>query len=259
MSIALIVRIDCHRRIPQHGLRTGCGKLQKLRFTGCSVLLSQRILNMPQMSRLLLILHLRIGNGSIADRAPVDNLCPFIDPAFFMHLAEHFGHGLITALIHCKALSVPVTGGTHFFKLFDNPAAVLSSPVPGTLKKLLPAQIMFINPLFFQGLYNFYFRGNAGMVRPRLPERVVALHPLITDQNILHRIIERMSHMELPRDIGGRDHNCERFLCFIRLRMEIFFFQPSCVDPVLNALGIIGLCQLFPCCPAHTVFLLISG
>ena len=64
------------------------------------------------------------------------------------------------------------------------------------------------------------------MVRSRLPESVITLHPFETNQNVLHRIIERMSHMKLPRNIRRRNHNGERFLRLIHLRMEIFLLHP---------------------------------
>ena len=73
MAVPLILRMDCHRRISQHGLRPGGGESQKLRIRGSTVLPHNRVLDMPQMSRLLLINHLRIGNRSVAHRAPVDD------------------------------------------------------------------------------------------------------------------------------------------------------------------------------------------
>ena len=57
----------------------------------------------------------------------------FLDVAFFVHLHEHFGHSLVTALIHGETLSVPVTGRTQLFKLFDNTSAVFLLPLPGSL------------------------------------------------------------------------------------------------------------------------------
>ena len=177
---------------------------------------------MPEMPRLLLVFHFRIGDGRIADRTPVDDLCALVDPALFMHLAEYFRNGFITALVHRETFPVPVTGRAQFFELWNDPAAVLPSPVPGALQKFLPAQIMLVDALFFQRLNNLYLRGNAGMVRARLPQRIIALHPLIADQDILHRIVQCMSHMKLSGDIGGRNHDRERFLCMIHFRMKVF-------------------------------------
>ena len=111
--IARILRVHGHCRISQHGLRTGGGELQELRFAGLSVLIRQRIFDVPEMACLLLIHHLRVGNGGVADRTPVDDPAALVDPALFMHLAEHFRNGLIAALVHGEALSVPVAGGAQ--------------------------------------------------------------------------------------------------------------------------------------------------
>ena len=66
---------------------------------------------MPEMSRLLLVFYLGIGNGGITYGAPVDNAGAFVNPAFFVHFAENFGDGFVTALVHGETLTVPVTGG----------------------------------------------------------------------------------------------------------------------------------------------------
>ena len=108
--ITVIIRVYGNCGITQHGFRTcGC-ELDKLRCAYASIVLNQRILNVPEMACLLLILYLGIGNGGITYRTPVDNTAALVNPALFMHLAEHFGNGLVTALIHGETFSVPVTG-----------------------------------------------------------------------------------------------------------------------------------------------------
>ncbi len=62
MPVTLILGMDCHRGIAQHGLRTGGGKSQEFRGAGGAVIVHHRIFDVPQMPCLLLILHLRIGN-----------------------------------------------------------------------------------------------------------------------------------------------------------------------------------------------------
>ncbi len=86
---------------------------------------------MPEMARLLLVLHFRIGNGRITYRTPVDDPAALVDPAFLVHLAEYFGNGLVAALIHGKSLPVPVAGRPHLFQLVDDPPAVFLLPFPG--------------------------------------------------------------------------------------------------------------------------------
>ena len=112
VCITLIVRINCNGCIAEHCLRTCRCEFQKLSRRRLSVLINEWIFDMPEMSGLIFILNLCIGNGCITNRTPVDNTGALINPAFFMHLTKHFGYGFVTAFIHCKTLSVPVTAGT---------------------------------------------------------------------------------------------------------------------------------------------------
>ena len=103
---------------------------------------------MPQMTGLLLILHLRIRNGCTADRTPVHNPGSLVNIAFFVHTDKGFLHRPVAALIHGKAFSFPITGRTQFFQLFDNGAAILALPLPGSLQKLLSSQFLLGRSFF---------------------------------------------------------------------------------------------------------------
>ena len=54
-----------------------------------------------------------------------------------------------------------------------------------------------------------------------------------------------MAHMELPRNVRRRHHNCERLLAFVRLRAKIAPLLPFLIETILNPLGIVSFCQLF--------------
>ena len=199
---------------------------------------------MPEMPCLFFIDHFRIGNGSPAHRAPVSDPVALIDPSLFMHLAEHFRHSAVTSLIHRETLPIPVAGGAQLFELIDDAPAILFFPLPCLFQKAFPAQVVLIDSLFFQVFDDLDFRGDAGMIRARLPESVISLHPFETDQDILHGVIQRVSHMQLPRDIRRGDHDGKRFPGIIHLRVKIFPFQPSLIDFVLDPMRIVGFRHL---------------
>ncbi len=83
------------------------------------------------------------------------------------------------------------------------------------------------------------------MIRSGLPKGIVTLHPFVPDQNILHRIVKRMPHMKLPRDIRRRHHNRKRFFAFVRFRAEIAVFFPLLIESFFNSLWIVRFCQFF--------------
>ena len=87
------------------------------------------------------------------------------------------------------------------------------------------------------------------MVGARLPERVVPLHSFIADQDILHGIVQRMSHMQLSRNIRRRDNDGKRFLRLVHLGVEIILVHPLLIQSVLQPLRVVGLCQFL----AHVV------
>ena len=73
-----------------------------------------------------------------------------------------------------------------------------------------------------------------------LPQCIVALHSLITDQDILHGVVQCMTHVELSGDIWGRDHDSEGSLTVIYLRMKILFVKPLLIQSVFYAVWVIG-------------------
>ena len=167
--ISVIFGIYRYCSITQHGFGScGC-EFQETGSTDASVFFDHRILNVPEVACLLLIFYFRIGNGSITYRTPVDDTASLVNPTLFMHLAENFGYGLVTAFIHGKTFSVPVTGGTQFFQLADNTSAVLSLPVPGSLKESVSSKIFFADAFFLHLFDNLNFCRNTGMVCSRLP------------------------------------------------------------------------------------------
>ena len=124
---------------------------------------------MPEMADLFYMFYLCIGNRCLADRTPVDDSGTFVNIAFLMQLAENFFYSLGTAFIHCKTLSVPVSGRTQFLQLFDNTAAIFFLPFPCFLKETFTSEFFFADAFFFHLIDDLDLSCNAGMVCTRLP------------------------------------------------------------------------------------------
>ena len=67
------------------------------------------------------------------------------------------------------------------------------------------------------------------MVGSRLPQCFVSLHPLETDQDILHSLIQCMAHMQLSCYVWRRHNNGKWFLRFVYFCMKIAAVQPFLV------------------------------
>ena len=100
---------------------------------------------------------------------------------------------------------------------------------------------MFVDAFFLQLLDDLDLGSDTCMVGTGLPQCIVALHSLITDQDILHGVVQCMPHVELSGDIWGRDHDSEGSLTMIYLRMKILFVKPLLIQSVFYATGVIGL------------------
>ena len=246
--VPLVFRMDSNCRITEHRLGTRRREFQKCRLGHRAVLFDQRIFDMPEMTRLFLVLDLSIGDGGVADRTPVDDPAPLVDPSLFVHLHEDFRDCLIASLVHGEALAVPVTGRTELFELIDDPSSVFFSPVPAVLEEFFASQVLLADPLLLEIVDDLDFRRNGGVISAGLPERIIALHAFPTDQYILHGIVQRVAHVELAGNVRRRDHDGKRRFRVVHFCMEVFLFLPVFIDPVLNSLRIIGFGEHLPHC-----------
>ena len=64
------------------------------------------------------------------------------------------------------------------------------------------------------------------MVCSRNPQRIVPLHSLVTDQNILQSIVKRMSHMQLTGNIRRRHYDGKWFSVSVYFCMEVTVLTP---------------------------------
>ena len=125
-------------------------------------------------------------------------------------------------------------------------------PVPDALEKLLAPEIIAGEVLILaQLLLDLDLRGNAGMVGAGDPQRAEALHPLVADENVLERLVQRVPHVELPRDVRGRNDDRERRLAVVHIGGKIALVAPILIDSVLKFARGIGLCEF-----AFHIFLL---
>ena len=81
------------------------------------------------------------------------------------------------------------------------------------------------------------------MVRSGLPQRIITLHPLEADQDILHSLVQGMAHVELSGNVRRRDHDGEGSFAVVHLGVKIILVQPALIDGILHTLRIIGFCH----------------
>ena len=235
LRITLVSRIYRHAGIAEHGLRTGGGNLH------IPVLTLYLIADMPQMACLGLMLHLNVGNGGVAVRAPVGNACPLIDKPLLIQADKNLPDSPGAALVHGETLPVPIQRGTQGTQLAHDAAAELFLPLPYTLQELLPAQLVAVGAFLPESPLHLGLGSDTGMVAARHPQGIVALHAAPANQDVLQGIVQGMPHVQLAGYIWWRNHDAIRLLFLIHYSMKQLIFLPEAIPLLLKAFRVINL------------------
>ena len=81
------------------------------------------------------------------------------------------------------------------------------------------------------------------MVGAGLPQGFVALHPLVTDQDVLHRVVQRVAHVQLAGDVRRRHDDREGLFVGVYMGGKVFLIQPLLVQTAFDVLGGVGFFQ----------------
>ena len=152
--ISLIVGVDRNGGIAEQGFGPCCGELK----IAASVL--KGIAQMPEVTRLILIFNLCVGDGGQAVGAPVDYSLAPVYKSLFIEIAENLVDGLVAALVKGEALALPIAGRAELLELLYYSAAELLLPRPCALEEALATYIVLSEPLFGHSLDYFSLRGN---------------------------------------------------------------------------------------------------
>ena len=174
---------------------------------------------MPHVTGRFDILDFEVRNRGFKMRVPVDQPLAAIDEAFVVHLDKDFDDRIVEIAIgfirrrargtgHGKGCAVKIAARAKTFELIDDRATGLGFPFPDFFKEFIAPKIAPTRfAVFRQAPLDNHLRRDARVVCAGLPERVKALHPFPTDQNILQRIVERVAHVQHTCHIGRRDHD----------------------------------------------------
>ena len=253
--IARIVRVHRHRAIAQHGFRPGGGDrdIVALFFKhditililfdiGISLAIGEHIFEMPEMALHFAVLNLKIRNGRLEVRIPIDHALIAVNQALIIELHEDFAHRsdhlviFCARLAHSEFLTRPVAGCAQPFELVDDLPAGLFFPLPNALNESFAAKrgAAFIPAIGRHLAFDHHLRRNPRMIGARLPQHILAAHSLKPDQYILKRVVEGMAHMQHARDIWRRDDNRIGLRAGIAGRLETARLFPRFIDALFG-------------------------
>ena len=200
----------------------------------------------------ILIFHFKIRKCRVATGTPVDDIVAFVNQPLFIERDKHLANRLGQTLIHGEAVPLPVQRTAQFFQLFRDGSARFVTPFPHPLHKRVTAQRLAVSSFRMQLTLDHILGSNSGMVCARLPQGVEPLHTFPASQNILQGIVEGMTNMQTPCNIGRRyDNRKGRFIKRL-IGMKIVFFLPEFSPAFFNFFRFVMFIQL-----NHSVVLLL--
>src|SRR5207248_8808920 len=163
MAIAFVIRIDRHRSVAQHGLRT--------RGRNRDEFLCARygITDLVELAIVFLVHDLEIGDGGHASWAPIDDVFAAVDQPFIPEADEALLHRARQALVHGEVFAVPINGIAQALHLADNGAAVELLPLPHAFNEFFAAEVAAAYALSRKLALYQHLRSDAGVICSRDP------------------------------------------------------------------------------------------
>src|SRR5690606_6541739 len=116
---------------------------------------------------------------------PIDETVAAIDQPIAKHIEEGPSHRARADRIHGEALAIPVASAAHHLLLANDPSLVLVLPLPDPLDEPFTTEVVPRLPFDLEEpLLDDRLRGDARVIRPRLPERVRSAHAMPAREEI---------------------------------------------------------------------------
>src|SRR5579875_3606578 len=235
LAIALVARVDRDRRVGEDRLGPHRGDRDHALVGG------QRVVDEAELIGYLTVLDLEVGDRRATARVPVDQVAIAVDVALLVKLDEHLLHRAGVPLVEREALLVVVAGGAEPFELLDDRAAVALAPLPDARDERLPAERLAAFALRRERALDLGLGGDYGVIGAEDPFAAPPAQPLVADQAILDRAVERMPHVQRAGDVRRRNRNREVLRRGpLRLGVVDPRLKPARRDPRLHLGGVIA-------------------
>ena len=162
--------------------------------------------------------NLQVGNGGHELGIPVNQFLGLVNQSVLIQVYENLADGAAQPLVHGKTLAA---GSPQAAQLPANGAAALFFPFPDCFNKFFAAEVMAGNAFFGQIALNNHLGCDTGVIHAGLPENLFAEHTVITDQDILQRVVQRVSHMQNAGNVRRRNDNGKGLLVLAHVGLEI--------------------------------------
>jgi len=148
----------------------------------------------------VVVLDLRLGEGGLAGRAPVDRLHPAVDVSVEVHPAEAADDGGLVGGVEREVRPLPVAEDAEPLELLpldvDEPERVVARLLPEPRPvDLVLAHLELLHQLVLDGKAVAVPAGDEGAVKPA--------HRLVLHDHVLEELVEGVPHMDVAVGVGG--------------------------------------------------------
>ena len=190
--------------------------------------IDDRILDVPEVALHRVVEHFIVAHGRLQKRIPIHKPLAAIDFALLEEREKRLADGAGADLVECEPGALPIAATAHLLQLADDAGFIFLLPLPDPLDEPFAAQFVPAQLLFGQqSPLDHRLRGNAGMVGARHPQRLKTLHPLLTDEDVLQRVVQGMAEVQRAGHVGRRDDDRVRLAGRIRLAMKVPSLLPK--------------------------------
>ena len=203
-GVALVVRMHRDRHVGKHRLGPGGGDMDRARSVG------ERIFQVPEMAGDLAGLDLQVADRGLEPGVPVDQALVAVGEPALVELDEHFRDGAKkpSSMVKRSLDQSQLAPRRRSWRVIWPPLSSFHSHTFSTnsSRRYFGALVLAL----LEVALDHHLRGDSGMVRADHPQRILALHPGVADEDVLQRIVERMADVERAGDVGRRHDDGER-------------------------------------------------
>ena len=233
VPVALVLGVHGNRAVAEQRLGPGGGH----RHVAIAVRIG--VADVPHVPVFLFRDDFQVGYGGVQHGIPVDQALAAVDEPLVVEANEHGPDGFGETLVHGEPLARPVQRRAHAFQLAADRLPGMLLPLPDFLDELFAPETVARLAQGIQLALHDHLRGDPGMVRAGLPERVEARHAVIPGQAVHQGVVEGVPHVQGAGDVGRGDHDAIRGTA-VPARCKIVAVLPVPVPRLLDACRLVG-------------------
>ena len=174
-------------------------------------LLGPGVADVVERIRALHVERLEIGVGRLVLEAPVHDPVGAIEVSAPVEPDEVRPHRALLRRLHREVRPRPVERAPEHPQLSLDPRPVVVHPPPHLGDELLASEGLARDPLFRELVLDHHLGDDPGVIGAGHVERGLALHAVVARHEVLVAAeAEGVTEVEIPRDVGQRQHHHER-------------------------------------------------